>query len=62
VRVDQCVAAVGVMDVPVLVCFRSSCYHVIELGEACGWLKLALKFVMRNDGGFMDVIMIYLKT
>ena len=30
--VDQCVSAVTPVEVPVLVYFRSSCIHVIEVG------------------------------
>jgi hypothetical protein len=33
VRVDQCVSAIRAVDVPVLVCLRSSCSHVTEVGE-----------------------------
>jgi hypothetical protein len=32
VRVDQCVSAVRAVEVPVLVCLRSSCIHVTEVG------------------------------
>jgi len=32
VRVDQCVSAVRAVDVPVLVCLRSSCNHVTDVG------------------------------
>ena len=32
VRVDQCVSAVRAVEVPVLVCVRSSCSHVTEVG------------------------------
>ena len=32
VRVVQCVCAVRAVEVPVLVCLRSSCYHVTEVG------------------------------
>jgi hypothetical protein len=31
-RVDQCVSAVRAVEVPVLVCLRSSCSHVTEVG------------------------------
>ena len=33
VRVDQCFSAVGAVQVPVLVCLRSRCSHVTEVGE-----------------------------
>jgi len=36
VRVDQCVSGVRVVEVPVLVCLRSSCYHVTVVGGAYG--------------------------
>jgi hypothetical protein len=32
VHVDQCVSAVIAVEVPVLVCLRSSCSHVTEVG------------------------------
>ena len=32
VRVDQCVSAVRAVEVPVLVCLRSDCSHVTEVG------------------------------
>ena len=32
VRVDQFVSAVRAVEVPVLVCLRSGCYHVTEVG------------------------------
>jgi len=31
-RVDQCVSAVRAVEVPVLVCLRSSCNHMSEVG------------------------------
>ena len=31
VRVDQCVCAVTVVEVPVLLCLCSSCYHVTDV-------------------------------
>jgi hypothetical protein len=31
-RIDQCVSAVRAVEVPVLVCLRSSRNHVIEVG------------------------------
>jgi len=34
VRVDQCVCAVGEVEVPVLVFLRNSCSHVTEVGGA----------------------------
>jgi hypothetical protein len=34
VRVDQCVSSVTAAEVPVFVCLRSSCSHVIEGGRA----------------------------
>ena len=33
VRVDRCVSAVRAVEVPVLVCLRSSCSHVTEVGD-----------------------------
>ena len=32
VCVDQCVSAVGAVEVPVFVCLRSRCSHVTEVG------------------------------
>jgi len=34
VRVGQFVSAVRAVEVPVLGCLRSGCYHVIEVGGA----------------------------
>ena len=31
-RVDQCVSAIRAVEVLVLVCLRSSCSHVIDVG------------------------------
>ena len=36
VRVDQCVSAVRVIEVPVLFCFRSSWNHVTDVGGPSG--------------------------
>jgi len=36
VRVDQCVSAVRAVEVPVLVCLRSSCCHVTGVGGLQG--------------------------
>jgi len=58
VHVDQRVSAVRVVEVPVLVCLRSGCGHVTEVGGAVRLVKLALKFVVQNDGDFVDVILL----
>ena len=58
-RVDQCVSAVIAVEVPVLVCLRSSCSHVTEVGGAVMSVRLALKAAMKNDGDFVDVILLY---
>ena len=42
-RVDQCVAAVRAVEVPVLVCLRSGCGHVTEVG-------VAVRFETRAEG------------
>ena len=54
-RVDQCVSAIRAVEVPVLVCLRSSCSHVTEVK----FVRLALKVVMQNDRGFVDVILLH---
>jgi hypothetical protein len=59
VRVDQCVSAVRSVEVPVLVCLRSSCNHVTKVGGAVRFVRLALKVVIQNDGDFVDVIQLY---
>jgi len=56
VRVDQCVSAVRAVEVPVLVCLRSSWCHVTEVGGAVRFVRLALKVVVQNDRDFVDVI------
>jgi hypothetical protein len=45
VREDQCVDTVRVVEVPGLVCLRSSSYHVTEVGGPCGLWDSALKLV-----------------
>jgi hypothetical protein len=57
VRVDQCGSAVRVAEVPVLVCLRSSCNHVTEVGGGIRFVRLALK-VVQNDGDFVDVTLL----
>ena len=37
--VDQCVCAFRAMEVPELVCLRSSCNHVTEVVVPYSWLK-----------------------
>jgi hypothetical protein len=61
VRVDQCVSAVRAVELPVLVCLRSSCYHVTGR-RPVSFVTPALKGVMQNDGEFVDVILLYTKT
>jgi len=46
VRVDQCVSAVRAVEVPVLVCLRSGCNHVTEVGGGVRLVRLAKKAVM----------------
>ena len=58
-RVDQRVSAVRKVEVPVLVCLRSSCRHVTEVGGAVRFVRLALKVVVQNDGNFVDVTLLY---
>jgi len=60
VRVDQCVSAVGVVVVPVLVCLRSSCCHVTEVGGAVGFVRLALKVTVQNYWESVDVISLHI--
>ena len=57
-RVDRCVCTVRAVDVPLLVCVRSSCDHVIGVGGAVRFVRLALKVVVQNDGDFVDVILL----
>ena len=57
-RVDQCVSAIRAVEVPVLVCLRSSWYHVTEVRGAVRFVRLALKVVVQNDGYFADVILL----
>ena len=59
-RVDQCVSAVRAVGVPILVCLRSSCSHVTELRGDVGFVRLALKVAVQNEGDFMDIILLYL--
>ena len=57
-RVDQCVSAVRAVELPVLVCLRSDCNHVIEV-RTVRFVRSALKVVMQNDGDFVEVIQLY---
>jgi len=41
-----------------MVCLRSSCCHVTEVGGAVGFVRLALK-VTQYYGDFVDVILLY---
>ena len=58
-RVDQCVSAVRAVEVPVLVCLRSSYNHVTVVGGAVRFVRLALKVVVQNDGDIVDIILLY---
>ena len=58
-RVDHCVSAVRAVGVSVLVCLRSSGSHVTGVGGPLGFVRLAVKNVMQNDGDFVDVILLY---
>ena len=58
-RVDQCVSVVRAVEVPVFVCFLSGCSYVTEVGGAIGFVRLALKVVMENNGDFVEVILHY---
>jgi hypothetical protein len=61
VRGDQCDSAVRAVEVPVLVCLRSSCNHVTEVGGAVRLVRLALKVVMQNDRDFLVVIQLHIR-
>ena len=50
--VNQCVSAVRAVDVLVLVCLRM---------KAVRFVKFALKVVMKNDGDFVNIILLYLR-
>jgi hypothetical protein len=50
------VSAVRAVEVPVLVCFLSGCSNVTEVGGTVGFVRLALKVVMGNNGDFVEVI------
>jgi hypothetical protein len=58
---DQCVSARKVVEVSVLVCLRSSCYHVTGR-RGVKLVRLALKAFMQNDGDFVDVILLHLRV
>ena len=59
VHTDQCVSVVRAVEVPVFISFCSSYNHVTEVRELLG-VTLVLKFVMQNDGDFVDVIVLYI--
>jgi hypothetical protein len=56
-QVDQGVCAVRALELPVLVCLRSSCNHVTG-GKTVRIVRLTLKIVKQNDGEFVDVILL----
>jgi hypothetical protein len=43
-RVDQCVCAIRVVEIPVIACLSSRCSEVTEVG--------GMKFCENNSGGF----------
>ena len=51
--------AVRAVDVPVLVCLRSSCSHVTDVVGPLRFVSLALTVVMQNDGDFVEIILLY---
>ena len=53
----QCVSAVRALDVPVLVCLRSSSDHVTDRSSV-RLVRLVLKIVMQNDGDFVELILL----
>jgi hypothetical protein len=59
VHIDQCVSVVRAVEVPVSISFCSSYNHVTVVRELLG-VTLVLKFVMQNDGDFVDVIVLYI--
>ena len=44
---------------PVFICFLSGCSHMNDVGGAVGFVRLALKIVMENNGDFVEVILQY---
>jgi hypothetical protein len=59
--VNQCGTAVRAVEVPVLVCLRSSCNHVTGM-RTVRIVRLALRAVMQNDGDFVVVILLYMTS
>jgi hypothetical protein len=53
VCVDQCVSIVRALQVPV-----SSAHVVATVKRAVSLVRLALKVITQNDGGFVDVILL----
>ena len=58
-RVDQCVSAVRALEMPVLVCLRSSCSHV-TCRRGVRLVRLATMFGMKNDRATMEVILLHM--
>jgi hypothetical protein len=50
----ECVSAVRAVEVPVLVCLRSSCSYVTEVM----FVRFVLKVVTQNDRDFVDVLLL----
>lgn len=57
VCIDQCVSTVRAVEMPVFVCFCSSCYHVTGR-RAMQFVRLMLQVVMQNDRDCVDVILV----
>jgi len=56
-RVYQCVSAVGATGVPVLVCL-CRIYNHVTYRMAVGYVRPALLVVRRNDGDFVDMMLL----
>jgi len=52
-------SVITVVEVQIFVCFCGKCSHVSAVADV-RFVRLALKFVMHNDGDFVGVILLYL--
>jgi len=44
---------------PIFICLRSICNHVAGVWKAVKLVRLEMKFVMQDDGNFVDIILLY---
>ena len=59
VRISLWFFAVRAVEMPIFICLRSICNHVAGVWKAVKLVRLEMKFVMQDDGNFVDIILLY---